>query len=289
MLNGLLLYNDYDYEVNRDFAKRFTGRSKDFGLNIELVLESGIRYGLRGGKFCFEHNGKSVTGNNYVFAINRTRNAFIARVLENLGVRVFNGSGITALCNDKNAAYLQAGLLGLPLLDTYIYTKDAAVNAAIDYPAILKEPFSHGGDDVYLCENHDETKAAIDKIKGRFVTLQQKLPSKNVCDIRVFVLGNKVIGAVKRSAVNGFKANYCKGGQISLYEIDCKLQGYVDKLLKIGKFDFAGFDFLYNGDYFFNEIEDAVGSRSLCILKNIDTSVLYMEYITGTLKQKQRL
>ncbi len=286
MDKGIIIYNDGDYRINKEFADRFINNSHDCNLQISLVLESGIKYGISNGGFYFEHNGESIHGGNCSFAVNRTRNALLASVLENLGIRVLNSSLVTALCNDKNAAYINAVKCGLNCLDTDIYTKEALNFDKINYPFVLKQPFGHGGNNVFLCRTKEDAAACLNNITGRFVTVQRLLPCDTVSDIRVFIMGNKPVGAVKRTAKEGFKANYCKGGEISLYEIDGKLLCSVEKLLYTAHFDFAGFDFLYNGDYYFNEIEDVVGSRSLCILKDIDTSRLYIEYINKVLNKK---
>lgn len=278
MKNGLLIYTKEDYEINKEFAQRFTVYGKNYGYNIEIILENDLLYGIKGGRFFF-----SIKNNeNFLpdFVINRTRNGFISQVLENLGVRVFNSSLVTFICNDKNKTYLAALKAGIKCLDTYIYTKENLKNA--EFPVVVKKPFSHGGRQVYLCNNNIELCDAIGKIDGRFITVQQKLRADIISDIRVFIMGNKVIGAVKRTAVSGIKANLCLGGKISLYDIDKKLQNYIDSLLKITYFDFAGFDFLTeNGsEYYFNEIEDAVGSRSLCSLADIDTADEYLKHIS---------
>ena len=44
----------------------------------------------------------------------------------------------------------------------------------------------------------------------------------------------------------------------------------------------VGFDFLTSdfNDYYFNEIEDCAGSKSLCILKSVDTSEMIMQHIS---------
>lgn len=285
MKKGLLLYKECDYEINREFAARFLDNCGKFGLEIDLVIERNLRYGIQDGGFYALYEGEKISGGSYDFAVNRTRNAYISTVLENLNIRVFNSSAVTALCNDKNLAYLNAAKLGINCLDTYIYFVEEVNSTHFNYPVIVKQPFGHGGNNVYLCNNNEEVSAALLNIKGMYITVQQKLECSAVSDIRVFVMGNKVIGAVQRRANEGFKANYSKGGSISLYVIDKKLQDLVQKLLKNGYYDFAGFDFLYNGDYYFNEIEDVVGSRSLCMLKNIDTSELYLDYISGQLNK----
>ena len=283
MKKGLLLYSDIDYKKNIEFAKRFLDKCENFGLKIDLALESDIKYGICENNFYCEIGNLNIK-NNYNFAINRTRNALLALTLENIGVRVLNSSKITAICNDKNTAYIKAAKNGVPCLNTFFYDKDNIDINKINFPVVLKQPFGHGGNNVYLCKDKKQFINAINIINGRFVTVQQKLNTEEVSDIRVFIMGNNPIYAVKRTSVSSFKANYCQGGKIALYDIDTRLKCYIKKLFNIGYFDYAGFDFLYDGkDYFFNEIEDAVGSRSLCILKNIDTCELYLEYINKIL------
>ena len=283
MKRGFLIYCDADYAVNKDFANRFLTKGKDFGLEIELVFEKDIKYGIADGKLYFNYKNLKLPD----FAINRTRNGFIAQTLEKSGVKVYNNSEVTFLCNDKNATYIEALKNGANCLDTMILSRENLnYDHIYNYPVVLKQPFSHGEKNVYLCNNRDELEKAFESTEGRFATVQSKLNCEKINDIRVYILGNKPIYAVKRTAKAGFKANYCQGGEISLYDIDSRLKQNIQNLLKINTFDFAGFDFLADDDnnYYFNEIEDAVGSRSLCILTGIDTSELFMDYIRKNIK-----
>ena len=287
MKKGLLLYNDKDCKKNSEYAERFLNNCKTFNLEIELVLVSDIKYGIKNNKFYFSVKEKSITEEEYSFAINKTRNYFIAKILENLGIRVFNNSKITKLCNDKNSTYIEVAKKGIPCLDTFIFNKDNINKNNINYPIIIKQPFGHGGENIYLCNSNKDLDFIISNIKGDYVTIQQYLQSRKINDIRVFIMGNKPLCAVKRTSQKGFKANFCQGGKISLFDIDEKLKEYIDKILEIGYFDFVGFDFLFDDkSYYFNEIEDVVGSRSFCILKNTDTSKIYLEYISKILYNK---
>lgn len=283
MKKGLLIYNDCDYELNSEFAQRFLNKCKSYMLEINLAMQSNLKYGICDGEIFACYNGKNFDKNNYDFAINRTRNAYIADILEFKGIRVYNSATVTKLANDKNAAYIHAAKLKIPCLDTAICEKDAVKYIKPDFPVVVKQPFGHGGENIYLCNTIEEIEERAKETKERFLTVQQKLNCAAVNDIRVYIMGNNVIGAVKRTATKGFKANYCKGGNITLIEPDKILLEYVNKILENDYYDFAGIDFLYNGNYYFNEIEDAVGSRSLCILKNTDITDMYLEYISNTL------
>ena len=281
MKRGFLVYTDSGYEENKEFAQRFKCGGNKYGLEIDILLESKAVYGIHDGGFYF-NCGKPD------FVINRTRNYYLAFVLEQLGVRVFNGSGVTRQCNDKADAYLAAAKYKVPCLNTYLSAKEYGLYAQ-SFPAVTKQLFSHGGKKVFLCKDEKELKESARQIEGVYGITQNLLGGKEINDIRVYVLANKIIGAVKRTAPEGgFKANYSLGACIELFSPPKKLVEYINRFLKHNYYDFAGFDFLTANfeKYYFNEIEDCVGSRTLCILKDIDTSSLLMQHIHTALNGK---
>jgi glutathione synthase/RimK-type ligase-like ATP-grasp enzyme len=281
MKKGYIIYAREDLERNREFAQRFVKYGPEYGLDIGILKEEQIVYGIESG---LPHCGVSPCD----FAINRARNAYLARFLEERGARVFNSSEVTRLCNDKCAAYLFA-VGKIPCLDTYILKRRDLLQGAAKlcfFPCVIKQLTSHGGQKVFLCGNYAEAFNAAEQVDGEYAIVQRPLAEEGISDIRVFVMGNRIIGAVRRKAKDGIKANFCQGGEISLYQVGGKLKGYVERLTQKLYFDFVGMDFLTADDehFYFNEIEDAVGSRSLCILKGIDTSRIYLNYIKDILK-----
>ncbi|MDD4002894.1 MAG: hypothetical protein PHE12_01710 [Clostridia bacterium] len=281
MKRGLLIYTDSGYEANKDFAQRFKLGGNKYGLDIDILLESKTVYGINEGNFYFNYGKPD-------FVINRTRNYYLAFILEQLGIRVFNNSGVTRQCNDKADAYLAAAKYKVPCLSTYISAKEYGLYAE-SFPAVAKQLFSHGGKKVFLCSCKKELEESALQIEGGYAITQNFLGGKEINDIRVYVLANKIIGAVKRTAhEGGFKANYCCGADIALFSPHQRLVRYINRFLKHNYYDFAGFDFLTAdfANYYFNEIEDCVGSRTLCILKDIDTSSLFMQHISIALNGK---
>lgn len=281
MKKGYIIYTRQDLERNREFAQRFVKYGPEYGLHIEILTEEQISYGVEGQIL-------SCSIPAWVFAINRTRNFYLAKCLEGRGAAVFNGSEVTRLCNDKCAAYFFAAGK-IPCLDTYIYRRtDLLENAAKPgfFPCVIKQPSSHGGQKVFLCGDLPQAEKAARQVESEFLIIQRPLAVEGISDIRVFVMGSRIIGAVRRKASSGIKANMCQGGQVSLFKVGKKLSSYVEKLTKEIYFDFVGIDFLTTDDesFYFNEIEDAVGSRSLCILAGVDTARLYLEHIKDRLK-----
>ncbi|UKI22812.1 MAG: hypothetical protein L6V88_11355 [Anaerotruncus sp.] len=82
-MSGIVVYSEYEAKRNEFAVSKF----KKY-LGAELVTAENLQISAK-----------------HDFVINRTNNAKIARCFENLGVRVFNPSPLTALANDKQACY----------------------------------------------------------------------------------------------------------------------------------------------------------------------------------------
>ncbi len=214
-----------------------------------------------------------------LFVWNRTRNAKIAKKLEMKGIKVFNRSFVNELANDKKSTLQFAQLQGIPTVP--ILMEDRIQQ----YPVIIKTIDGHGGSEVALCKDEDELKAHQEKWHNRKTIIQPYIES-NATDVRVWVLGSEIIGAVKRMGGQDFRSNYTLGGTIEKYELDAEKREHVMRLQKALKSDYIGIDFLLlpNGDWVLNEIEDPVGARSFYNLYEENLPELLMLYFTRELK-----
>lgn len=89
-----------------------------------------------------------------ICVINRTNDYRIAVFFENLGIRVFNNSTISRICNNKlkTYKYLGDGIRHLKIYDNDEYSP---------FPYIVKDPTSKGGKDVFLIKNKEESKTYL--------------------------------------------------------------------------------------------------------------------------------
>ena len=133
---------------------------------------------------------------------------------------------------------------------------------------------------MFLVHNEDEKKQALSKIKDEYVI--QKLCSDIGKDVRVYVIGNKIVKAVLRTSKESFKSNYSLGGSAREYNLNNYEIAMVKQILNKFKIDYGGIDFTFhNGKAVFNEIEDAVGARMLYSVCDIDIAKLFVDYIIG--------
>ena len=82
-MSGIVVYSEYEAKRNEFAVSKF----KKY-LGAELVTAENLQISAK-----------------HDFVINRTNNAKTAAEFENIGVRVFNPSPLTALANDKQACY----------------------------------------------------------------------------------------------------------------------------------------------------------------------------------------
>ncbi|MDY0405441.1 hypothetical protein P5G51_008555 [Virgibacillus sp. 179-BFC.A HS] len=105
-------------------------------------------------------------------------------------------------------------------------------------------------------------------------------------DIRVFVVGKEIIGAVLRKNNNDFRANFKLGGSAESYSLNDSERDIVQTIINHFHFGMVGIDFLmdHQGKLLFNEIEDVVGSRTLSATSNINIVKKYIQWIKDQMR-----
>lgn len=210
------------------------------------------------------------------FAVVRTMNPSINAALERAGVTVFNNSATADIADDKYKTYVFASRLGIPTMPTCpadVFCKEVA------YPVVAKSRDGHGGKEVFLIEDGEEFSAfAKSHDAARFIV--QPSCTETGVDVRVYVLGGKVVAAVKRQSHVDFRSNYSLGGEISLFSPTEEQKTTAERIATALGSDFIGVDFISDrGKWVLNEIEDPVGTRALYALTDFDAAKEFMTYV----------
>lgn len=283
-MTGWLIYDKSQYDKNKWFAEKLMSECSQFS-DIRLIITENLQFGVCSGKYLYKYNGEPLAPAD--FAISRTIFPFLSCFLEQSGTRVFNGSTVSELCNDKRATYTAAARLGVPIMRTEFYDRkffnvDFLKNA--EYPIIIKSAGGHGGNEVFYVPDFNEAKKCISLIRSDDFLAQEICPTVGK-DLRVYVLAGKIIGCVLRSS-DTFKSNYSLGGKAEPYSADSNVKNAVEKILTVFEKtpDFIGIDFLIDKDrLIFNEIEDVVGTRTLYKTSDTDPARLFAEHIRAEL------
>ncbi|WP_277584446.1 ATP-grasp domain-containing protein [Psychrobacillus antarcticus] len=267
-MKGLLIYEKAEIERNRSFIDRLINAAGSYSLTLTLVDDQG-----------------PIPEADFIFF--RTRNSELAKELEQRNIRMFNRAEVNVIANDKLKAIQLVQLLGIATVPT---RKIATVSELNEYPVVLKTIDGHGGKQVELVHTENEATTFLNTFSENTIIAQQYIET-NAMDVRVFMLGEKVLGAVKRTGpTDSFKSNFTLGGTVEKYSLDSQQIANVEKIAKALKSDYIGIDFLLLPDetWIFNEIEDPVGARSYFETTKKDIAEPIMEYIHQKITKNER-
>ena len=192
------------------------------------------------------------------FAIFYDKDTYLAERLESLGVKLYNSARAIALCDNKILMYQELIKAGLRIPRTFIAPKTFEglgytslsfldkIEKEIGYPMVIKEAYGSFGEQVYLANSHKEAEEIISKIGYKDFLIQEFIASSKGRDVRLNVVGDKVIVSMLRKNKDDFRSNISSGGAGSLYEPSEEFISLALKATKALGLDFAGVDLLFD-------------------------------------------
>lgn len=278
-----LIYREADVEKNSRYIGFYRERSEAFGMETELMLVERMEFGVKNGRHYLMYDGECLPAPDA--AVVRAIYPMLNRQLEYLGIPVFNNSFVSEICNDKAKTCQYVAQTGIKMIDTAYYKFERA-EAALDgiyRPSVVKAVAGHGGSQVFYLDR-DRKEAIPDIITGLDHSdfIVQPFTGSRHQDLRVYIIGTEIVGAVLRTAKSGFKSNFSLGGDVCLYGLSAAEKETVDRILSLFEFGMVGIDFIIGdqGELLFNEIEDVVGARMLYqCAPGIDLVGKYLRFI----------
>lgn len=244
------LRNSKFTELEARFERAAAKLSVDYQIvtNMECMAE-----------YCTDSIHTGIIPDDYNPVLFWDKDIILARSLEKNGHRLYNCANAIEICDNKILSGFRIAASGikmpvtLPAPMTYSnigYTDTSFVECAanrLGYPVIVKEAFGSFGAQVYKADNYSELKGITDKISSPFL-LQEYIKSSYGRDIRLQVVGDRVVASMYRYSDNDFRANVTNGGSMKPYTPDdaqCELAVRAVKALGL---DFAGVDVLFGED-----------------------------------------
>jgi len=186
--------DDFDIIVDRDIRKGIKYKGEDIELP-QLVL---VRLGA--GILPFQ--------------------LAVLRHFEQAGVIVVNSGESISTAKDKMRTSQLLSRAGIPIPNTMMVRfpiQEKLITDNIGYPCVIKVVTGSYGAGVYLCEKKRDYKKIVEFVESlgskKTLLVQEYLGDQPGEDLRVLVIGGKVLGAMKRSAPEGdFRANITNGG-----------------------------------------------------------------------------
>lgn len=190
------------------------------------------------------------------FAMLWDKDFYLAETLELRGLRLFNNAKSSGICDDKAKTAILLNSKGIPHPKTVIAPKtypaagyndlSFAEKAAEDlgFPLVVKEVNGSFGQQVYLADNMDALRKIISDIDPGSFIMQEFIEESRGTDIRMNVVGNRVVSAIRRVNEKDFRSNITNGGIASPYEPNEQETELALKAAAAAGCDFAGVDIL---------------------------------------------
>ncbi len=181
--------------------------------------------------------------------------------LEAQGIPLYNSSHAVAVCDDKSLTHLALTKAGLPqprtvcapmTYDTVGYDSYAFLEQVEDllgYPVVVKECFGSFGTGVYLARDRAQLERIVTKIGAKPMLFQEFIRESAGRDLRLQVVGEEVVAAMRRTSQNGdFRANLTIGGQMEAYTPTKEETALAVRAAKAVGASFVGVDLLFGSD-----------------------------------------
>lgn len=211
----------------------------------------------------------------------------ILRQFEMMGVYSLNESTSITRSRDKLRALqiLSRSGIGLPTTSYAHSTRmsEKLIKMVGGAPCIIKLIEGTQGKGVILAETQKAAESVIDgfrQMKAHFL-VQEFIRESNGQDIRAFVIGDKVVASMMRSAKEGeFRSNLHRGGTASRVELSEEESAMAVNAAKALGLNVAGVDFLRSSrGPLVLEVNSSPGLQGIEASTGLDIASMIIDYI----------
>ena len=208
--------------------------------------------------------------------------------LERTGLIVINNASVIEKTVDKYYTSTILADAGLPVPKTIVTERfDQALEAVKELGTVVVKPlFGSLGKGMVLVDNLDIAHRVFKALEmGRYIYyLQEYLPNSNE-DLRLFLIGSEVVGAMRRRGQT-WKANISCGASAEAYKPDKDIIRLAVRTAKILKADYLGVDILISkGKPYVIEANGIPGWTGLQTVMETDIAGTLSEYILREIKR----
>ena len=257
-MNGLLVMNHYlrleSFEIMADLFEKSANR---LGVGLQRTTNARL-WAYLGGDVNEAKDRLNETNTDFVLFWDK--DIRLAQFLERCGVRVFNSSSAIEVCDDKSLTYLKLLGKGIRMPETLICPKlfypgadpsaefIESAEKRLGYPMVIKECFGSLGEQVWLAHDRAELEEKIKSAGTAPLILQKFISSSYGRDMRLYVVGGRVIASMIRRSENDFRANAARGASVKVFEPTEKQANTAVKACSLLGLDHAGVDLLFGED-----------------------------------------
>ena len=219
----------------------------------------------------------------------------VLRQFEMMGVFPLNESVAISRSRDKlrSLQLLSRKGIGLPVTG-FAHSPDDIpdlIQMVGGAPLVIKVLEGTQGIGVVLCETAKAAESVIEAFMGlqQNIMVQEYIKEAGGADIRCFVVGNKVIAAMKRQAKPGeFRSNLHRGGTASLIKITPEERMTAIRAAKVMGLGVAGVDILRsNHGPLVMEVNSSPGLEGIEVTTGQDVAAMIIQHIEENARPNQ--
>lgn len=183
----------------------------------------------------------------------RFKSAMI-RQFEMTGVKVINKELAVMRAKNKLRTFQTLSKANVPMPKTYVVSHadyiDDVISDMSSFPIILKAVSGSHGKGVSIIESKRGLKSIIEMITkddaSQPFLIQEYVKESKGKDIRVFIVGKNIVGAMERiaSRKGEFRSNFHLGGRVRIADLSDDEKTVAHKAVKACGLDFAGVDII---------------------------------------------
>ncbi|MFO0713895.1 MAG: RimK family alpha-L-glutamate ligase [Sandaracinus sp.] len=216
----------------------------------------------------------------------------IVRQLEQQGLFVQNGSHAITVARDKLRALQVLGRNGVPVPRTGFGKSGDDLGALLDAlgaPVILKLLEGTQGVGVMLADTRHVAQAILETLESMKadVLLQRFVEESRGRDIRAFVVGGRVVAAMRRTARGEeFRSNVHRGASVESVRLDAAYDEVARKAARVLGLHVAGVDMLEGRDGpLVMEVNASPGLEGIEAATGIDVAMAVVRHVEEALAE----
>ena len=226
-------------------------------------------------------------------SVSFSRGLYARRIFEARGVPCFNSARVAEICGDKLLTSLALESASVPQPEFRVaFDETAALESmeAMGFPVVLKPVVGSWGrlvaraDDRDAAESLLEHRAALPSYMHHVYYLQRYV-DKGGYDVRAFVVGERVIAAIRRWSAN-WRTNTHRGGRAEALAVSGDLAAVCLSAARAVGGGMLAIDLFETGDgYLVNEVNDTMEFRNSIAPTGVDIPGAMVEHVLAGVRE----
>jgi len=223
----------------------------------------------------------------------------IVKQLQLMGVPVVNHYLPIVRAKNKIRTMQILSHEGIPIPKTVVVNNieylDAAIEQLGSFPLIMKLALGSFGSGVSILESRRSLRSMLDLVvassaqRNNHILIQEYVKEAKGKDIRVFIVGGKIVAAMERKAKRGeFRSNFHQGGSVSLADLTEEEQRISLKAVEVIGLQVAGVDLIRtaSGPKIL-EVNSNPGLEGITSATNINVSAEIVHFAEEVVRRKR--